>query len=60
MKRDAERGSIDPGKAADLVLVSGDPTRRISDIRRVETVVKGGVLYLPAEIDAEIGVKPAS
>jgi len=60
MKRDAERGSIEPGKAADLVLVGGDPTRRISDVRRVEAVVKDGVLYLPAEIDAEIGVKPAA
>jgi cytosine/adenosine deaminase-related metal-dependent hydrolase len=60
MRRDAERGAIEPGQAADLLLVAGDPTRRISDVRRVEAVVKDGVLYRPAEIDAQIGVKPAS
>ena len=60
MKRDGERGSVEPGKTADLVLVGGDPTARISDVRRVEVVVKDGVLYRPAEIDAEIGVGPAS
>ncbi|HWC65133.1 MAG TPA: amidohydrolase family protein, partial [Thermoanaerobaculia bacterium] len=59
MKRDAERGSISPGKLADLILVPGDPTKRISDVRNVEIVLKDGVLYRPAEIDAEIGVAPA-
>ncbi|HET9793722.1 MAG TPA: amidohydrolase family protein [Thermoanaerobaculia bacterium] len=60
MRRDAERGSIAPGKAADLALVAGDPSARISDIRRVEIVVKDGVLYRPSEIDAVIGVEPLS
>jgi imidazolonepropionase-like amidohydrolase len=58
MRRDEERGSIEPGKVADLILVPGDPTKRISDLRNVEIVLKGGVLYRPAEIDAEIGVQP--
>ncbi|MFL6257413.1 MAG: amidohydrolase family protein, partial [Pyrinomonadaceae bacterium] len=40
MKRDGELGSIAPGKLADLILVEGDPARRISDIRRVTLVVK--------------------
>ena len=60
MKRDQERGSIEPGKIADLALVDGDPTRRISDVRNVEIVLKDGVLFRPSEIDAAIGVKPAS
>jgi cytosine/adenosine deaminase-related metal-dependent hydrolase len=60
MHRDGERGSIEPGKASDLLLVDGDPVRRINDLRKVELVVKDGVLYRPAEIDREIGVKPAS
>jgi imidazolonepropionase-like amidohydrolase len=42
MSRDRELGSIIPGKLADLVLVDGDPVRRISDVRRTMLVVKNG------------------
>jgi imidazolonepropionase-like amidohydrolase len=38
-------GSIERGKAADLVVVAGDPSTKISDIRNVETVFKDGVGY---------------
>jgi imidazolonepropionase-like amidohydrolase len=37
-----EIGTVEPGKAADLVVVRGDPTRNISDVRQVTHVVKGG------------------
>ena len=57
MKKDSELGSIEAGKLADLLLVDGDPTKRISDVRNVDIVLKDGVLYRPAEIDREIGVK---
>src|SRR5215470_4268383 len=40
MKRDSELGSIATGKLADVILVDGDPSERISDVRRVQTVVK--------------------
>jgi imidazolonepropionase-like amidohydrolase len=60
MKMDGDLGSIEPGKIADVVLVDGDPTARISDLRRAVIVVKGGVVYRPLEIYREIGVKPAS
>lgn len=53
-----ELGSIAPGKRADLVLVDGDPTTEIADIRRVATVIKGETVYYPAEIHAELGIKP--
>ena len=59
MKKDSELGSIEPGKLADLVLVEGDPTARIGDIRNVALVVKDGWMFRPAEIDREIGVKPS-
>jgi imidazolonepropionase-like amidohydrolase len=59
MKLDRELGTIAPGKLADLILVDGDPTRNISDIRRVTMVVKDGVIYDPAKLYQQIGVKPA-
>ena len=40
-------GSIAAGKDADLVVVKGDPSKRIADIENVETVFKDGVGYDP-------------
>jgi imidazolonepropionase-like amidohydrolase len=42
MGLERELGSLEPGKQADLVVVRGDPTRNISDVRQVECVVLGG------------------
>lgn len=53
-----DRGSIAPGKRADLVLVDGDPTRNISDIRKVALVLKGDTAYYPSEIFEAMGIKP--
>lgn len=36
-------GSLAPGKQADIVLVKGDPSSKISDIENVEVVFKDGV-----------------
>jgi imidazolonepropionase-like amidohydrolase len=58
MSLDKDLGSIAPGKLADLILVDGNPTARISDIRRTAVVVKDGVLYRPAELYTELGVTP--
>lgn len=55
-KADSELGSIEPGKKADLVLVSGDPTRNIADIRRCRTVIKNGVEYNSDELYAALGI----
>jgi imidazolonepropionase-like amidohydrolase len=57
-KRDPELGSIAPGKLADLVLVDGNPAERISDIRRATLVVKDGLMYVPDELYAAVGVRP--
>ena len=38
-----DRGRIAPGNRADLVLVAGDPTTRISDVKEVVSVWKLGV-----------------
>jgi len=42
---DGATGSIAPGLAADLVVVAGDPSKDITDIRKAETVFKDGVGY---------------
>jgi enamidase len=48
--RGALTGSIAAGKQADLVVVDGDPSTTISDVRRVELVFKQGVGYSPAKL----------
>jgi imidazolonepropionase-like amidohydrolase len=48
--RDARVGSIKAGKQADLVVLLGDPSRTIGDVRRVETVFKAGIGYDPQKL----------
>jgi imidazolonepropionase-like amidohydrolase len=58
VKRDAELGSIAPGKLADVILVDGNPAAHVSDIRRVKTVVREGVVFQVADLDRAVGVIP--
>jgi imidazolonepropionase-like amidohydrolase len=37
-------GSIEKGKFADLIAVSGDPLQDITEMQRVKFVMKGGVV----------------
>jgi Amidohydrolase family len=50
-------GSIEARKRADLILVDGDPTQNISDVRRVSLVMKDGVVFLPAEVYPALGIQ---
>lgn len=43
-------GTLAPGKQADLIVVRGDPSSKISDIEAVEIVFKDGVGYDPAKL----------
>jgi imidazolonepropionase-like amidohydrolase len=52
------RGVIAPGKIADMILVDGDPTQNIHDIRNVSSVIKNGKVYDPAEIEKALGIAP--
>jgi imidazolonepropionase-like amidohydrolase len=50
-------GTLVAGKAADLILIDGNPARRIADIRQVEIVFRDGIGYNPAAlIDAAAGL----
>jgi enamidase len=48
--RDQRIGSIAVGKQADLVLVGGDPSRTIGDVRNVDTVFRQGIGFDPAKL----------
>ena len=41
--REKEIGSIEAGKEADLIVIDGDPSKNISDIRKIVWVFKDGV-----------------
>lgn len=47
--RVGEFGTIEPGKRAELVVLSADPTADIRSSRRIEGVVQGGALRRPSE-----------
>ena len=55
---DADLGSLEPGKLADLVVIEpdGDPTREIRDTQRIQHTIANGRIFLAAdmtELDVE-------
>jgi imidazolonepropionase-like amidohydrolase len=48
--KDPGFGILAPGKLADLVILTADPTTDIKNARRIETVVKGGHMIDPASM----------
>jgi imidazolonepropionase-like amidohydrolase len=50
------RGVIAPGKQADMILVDGDPTTNIADIRHVWRTIKAGQVYDPAALEDAMGM----
>ena len=57
MHMDRDFGSVSPGKFADMILVNGDPTANISDIRHIEMVIKNGAVFRPEELYPEFGIR---
>jgi imidazolonepropionase-like amidohydrolase len=52
--RDARIGSLAPGKQADLMVLDGDPSTTIGDVRKVDMVFKQGVGYDVAKLVASV------
>jgi imidazolonepropionase-like amidohydrolase len=55
VEADAKTGSIKVGKEADLVLVDGDPSIRIGDLRHAVWVMSDGKLMNADELRAAVG-----
>ena len=55
---EADRGAITPGRRADLILVDGEPTERIADIRKVALVITQGHWIAPRQVHEALGVRP--
>ena len=58
MRVDKELGTIEPRKKADLVILGANPLENISNIRRTESVVQGGVVYDCAALWQSVGFQP--
>lgn len=58
VKADDRLGSIEAGKAADLLLVEGDPSRDMGDLRRGVLVIKDGVIFEPDALYGAVGIAP--
>ena len=52
-------GSITPGKNAELVLVDGDPSRHIGDLRNVVMVMRDGRLMQADDLRHAVGISGA-
>jgi imidazolonepropionase-like amidohydrolase len=59
----AKTGSLDPGKWADIIAVSGDPLADVKILQHVPFVMKSGVIYKneaqPTQVDKLVAVGPS-
>jgi len=58
LHRDAELGTVETGKRADLIIVDGDPLADIRNLRKTVTVVTGGRAYETATLWKMVGFEP--
>jgi imidazolonepropionase-like amidohydrolase len=61
LEREGDLGTVEIGKIADLVIVDGDPSSQIQDIRNITIVFKDGIGYdsrqLFASVKGTIGLR---
>jgi hypothetical protein len=55
--KDQHFGSIEKGKRADIIIIDGDPTQKIEDIRKVELVIKDNHIYKTKELSEALSIK---
>ncbi|HEY4334850.1 MAG TPA: amidohydrolase family protein, partial [Puia sp.] len=55
MKQAGVSGSLMAGRAADIIIVDGDPLHQIRDIRKVKMVIKDGKIYNPTRLHEMAG-----
>jgi imidazolonepropionase-like amidohydrolase len=58
MGLDKELGTIEPGKRADMIILTANPLNDIHNSRQVESVITNGTLYNCAELWKSVGFKP--
>jgi len=58
MGLDKELGTVEKGKRADLILITGNPLEDIHNTRNVEYVITNGTMYHTAELWQSVGFKP--
>ncbi len=54
----AQFGSIEKDKVADIILLDGNPLQNISNIRKVNTVIKDNAIYQVSELFKALSIKP--
>jgi hypothetical protein len=61
LERQNQIGTLAAGKNADMILIKGDPSRKIEDIENVETVFKDGTGYdsrtLIESVRGQVGIR---
>lgn len=55
-----ELGTIEPGKLADLVLLTADPTQNINNAKMVDMVIKNGQIVDRSKLDLPVNRRPAT
>ena len=50
----AQRGSLEPGKQADILVVAGNPLEDIEVLGRVALVAKGGAMWITENSTLEV------
>ena len=58
MGLEKELGTVEPGKRADLILLTADPLADIHNTRKVEYVISNGVMYHTPELWQSVGFQP--
>jgi hypothetical protein len=55
--KDAMYGNLEKGKAADIIIIDGNPLQNISDVRKTQTIIKGKSIYSAKDLYEAISIK---